>query len=290
MRWPFTTALLLVAHPLCAATIGGRLGYPSEELPGMTVVARNGAGETFSIETRPKQARYRLEVPDGRYVVFAIAQGTGEPAGKELRGAHTAYSICARDKARLKAGRCATGPLEEVAVTQARPREDVDIDDWNLPEGLAATLVLQDLFARYPADLNPPAATRETDLSTAPAGADYARIQRAATRGPFFAGRIAVARWPCGEACENWALVDVATGRVVTLDDAALQPLRSTFPCKKAEALEFSEASRLMRVHRLEGERVLTRDFVWSYEAARLEPAGESARTVEEFCQAAARR
>ena len=148
----------------------------------------------------------------------------------------------------------------------------------------------EDLFARYPADLNPPAITRETDLSTAPPGADHARIQLAATRGPFFAGRIAVARWPCGEGCENWALVDIATGRIVSLDDAALQPLRSTFPCKKAEALEFSEASRLMRVHRLEGGRVLTRDFVWSYEAARLEPAGESSRTVEEFCLAAARR
>lgn len=148
----------------------------------------------------------------------------------------------------------------------------------------------EDPFARYPADLSPPAITREADLSTAPAGADHQRIQRAATLGPFFAGRIAVARWPCGEGCENWALVDIASGRVVSLDDAALQPLRSTFPCKKAEALEFSEASRLMRVHRLEGERVLTRDFVWSYEAARLEAAGQSMQTVEEFCQAAARR
>ena len=34
--------------------------------------------------------------------------------------------------------------------------------------------------------------------------------------------------------------------------------------------------------------RVCTRDFIWSYEALRLEPAGESARSVEEFCQAAA--
>src|SRR5262245_13237484 len=220
MRWPFTAVLLLVADPLFAATIGGRLSYPSEELPGMTVVARNGAGETFSVETKPRQDRYRLEVPEGRYVVFAIAQGIGDAAGKEPRGAYTSYSICARDKARLKAGRCATGPLEEVNVTPSRGREDVDIDDWTLPEQLAATLVLQDLFARYPADLNPPALTRETDLSTAPAGADHQRIQRAATRGPFFAGRVAVARWPCGEGCENWALVDIATGRIVSLDDA----------------------------------------------------------------------
>jgi hypothetical protein len=101
---------------------------------------------------------------------------------------------------------------------------------------------------------------------------------------------VAVARWPCGDACEHWALVDIASGRIVSLDDAALQPLHSEFPCKKAEALEFSEASRLLRVHRLDGGRVLTRDFVWSYEMTRLDAAGESAQGVEEFCQAAARR
>ena len=290
MRWPFPAVLILVAEPLCAATIGGRLSYPSEELPAMTVVARNAAGETFSVETRSKQPRYRIEVPEGRYVVFAIAQGTGDASGKEPRGAHTAYSLCARDKARLQAGRCRTGPLEEVSVTQARGREDVDIDDWYLPDALAATLALQDLFARYPADLNAPATTRPADFTTAPPGADYERIQRAATRGPFYAGYIAVARWPCGAECENWALVDMSTGRIAFMDDAALQPLRGRFPCKKAEALEFSEASRLMRVHRLDGERVVTRDFIWSYETKRLEPAGESARSVEEFCLAAARR
>jgi len=290
MRLPLAAVILLAPDPLLAATIGGRLGYPSEELPAMTVVARNSAGETFTAETRPQQARYRLEVPDGRYVVFAIAQGTGDTAGKAPRGAHTAYSLCARDKARLRAGRCKTGPLEEVSVTQARGREDVDIDDWYMPDALTETLVPQDLFARYPADLNPPAQTRSPDFATAPTGADLERIQRAVTRGPFYAGRVAVARWPCGEDCENWALVDVASGRIVASDDAALQPLRGGFPCKKAEALEFSEASRLMRVHRIDGERVVTRDFIWSYEALRLEAVGESARSVEEFCQAAARR
>jgi hypothetical protein len=148
----------------------------------------------------------------------------------------------------------------------------------------------QDPFARYPADLNPPPETRSPDLATAPAGADVERIERAVARGPFYAGRVAVARWPCGEGCEGWALIDIATGRIVSIDDPALQPLRSEFPCKKAEALEFSEASRLLRVHRLDGGRVVTRDFVWSYESTRLDAAGESAQSVEEFCQAAARR
>jgi hypothetical protein len=286
MRFAVVGGLLLTAAPVTAATIGGRLSYPSEEIPGMTVVARNAAGETFSVETRPKQARYRLDVPDGRYVVFAIARDTGDAAGKAPRGAHTAYSICARDKARMAAGRCKTGPLEEVSVTQARGREDVDVDDWYMPDAVATTLDLQDVFARYPADLNPPPATRPPDYAAAPPGADLPRIHNAVLRGPYYAGRVAVARWPCGEACENWALVDIASGRVYWMEEA----LRGGFPCKKAEALEFSEASRLLRVHRLDGERVVTKDFVWSYEAARLEPTGESARSVEEFCLAAARR
>jgi hypothetical protein len=130
MRLPLAAVILLAPDPLLAATIGGRLSYPSEELPAMTVVARNPAGETFAVDTKPKQARYRIEVPEGRYQVFAIALGTGDASGKAPRGAHTAYSLCARDKARLKAGRCKTGPLEDVSVTQARGREDVDIDDW----------------------------------------------------------------------------------------------------------------------------------------------------------------
>jgi len=285
MRASLAVALLFAAGPLPAATIGGRLSYPSEELPGMIVVARNAAGETFFTETRPKQARYRLEVPDGRYVVYAIALGTGEPKGREPRGAHTSYSICARDKARLRAGRCASGPLQEVNVTPARPRDDVDVDDWYLPDALAVTLVLQDLFAKYPADLSPPPATRSPELDTAPEGADRERIRRAVTRGPFFAGRVAVARWPCGDGCEKWALVDLASGRVAW--DVAPQPLLRGFPCE-AEPLEFSEASRLLRVHRLDGERVVTQDFVWSYESLRLEPVGESAQSAQQFCRAAA--
>jgi len=41
-------------------------------------------------------------------------------------------------------------------------------------------------------------------------------------------------------------------------------------------------------VHRLDGERVVTQDFVWSYESLRLEPVGESAQSAQQFCRAAA--
>ena len=184
----------------------------------MTVVARNAAGATFAVETRPKQARYRLEAPEGRYVVFAIARGTGDSSGKEPRGgAHTSYSICARDKARLMAGRCATGPLEEVMVTPARGREDVDIDDWYHARGARGDAGRSRTCSRNipPTSTRRPRRARPTSRPRR-VGADIERIQRAVTRGPFYAGRVAVARWPCGDVCEHWALVDIVTGRIVS--------------------------------------------------------------------------
>src|SRR5574341_1034717 len=133
---------------------------------------------------------------------------------------------------------------------------------------------------------NPPPTTRPADFAAAPAAvkAQRARIQRATTRGPFYAGRVAIARWECGARCEHWVLVDMASGRIVWTEDAALQPARADFPCE-AQALEYREESRLLRVHRCEGGQVVTRDFLWSYDAQRLEPAGTSAQSVERFCR-----
>jgi hypothetical protein len=71
--------------------------------------------------------------------VFAAPIGAGD---ESLRGAHTTYSICGRDKAQLQAGRCQTGPLVEVRLDQRDARTNIDIDDWYLPDALMTTLVL----------------------------------------------------------------------------------------------------------------------------------------------------
>lgn len=284
MRALMAAAGLVASLPLAAATLGGSLAYPGEELPAMTIVARDAAGATFTVRTRPQQRRYQLEVPAGTYVVFAIPLGADAMPGQPpLRGAHTAYSVCARDQAKLLAGGCRTGPLIEVSVAQRDAREDVDVDDWYLPDALMATLELAP-FARFPADPAPMAATRAPDFDTAPALGRSARgrIQRAAVRGPFLAGRAAVARWECGRDCERWALVDMQSGRITMLEDKALQPVRRNFPCE-AEPLEFREDSRLLRVHRLDGERVRTQDFLWS--GGTLEKRGESAQDAAAFCR-----
>jgi hypothetical protein len=294
----FAAVALLSSGALPAATIGGRLSYPGEALPAMIVVARNAAGATLSTETKAGQARYRLEVPAGSYLVFAIPKGVATQPGRiPLRGAHTGYSVCGRDKAKMQAGRCQSGPLVEIRLAAADQRNDVDIDDWTLPDTQMATLnlALSDAtpvkssdapFASYPADTSPLPSIRSPDFASAPARARAGRgsIERAATRGPYNAGRVAVARWACGRNCEHWALVDMASGRVVMEQDKALQPLRRNFPCD-ADPLEFREDSHLLRVHRLDGDRVVTQDFLWSIDAQRLEKSAESAMSAEQFCR-----
>lgn len=139
-------------------------------------------------------------------------------------------------------------------------------------------------FDAYPADTSPLPVTRQPNFSGADTAVRRARafIEQAAARGPDFAGRVAVARWGCGRACERWALVDVASGRIAWVDDAALQPVRRNFPCN-AEPLEYRGNSRLLRVHRMDGGSVVTQDIVWWED--RVEWGAESVRSPEEFCR-----
>ncbi len=44
-----------------------------------------------------------------------------------------------------------------------------------------------------------------------------AEIDEAVAKGPNFAGKYAVAQWSCGEQCQNHAVVNVETGKVITL-------------------------------------------------------------------------
>mgnify|MGYP001594591082 CR=1 FL=1 len=294
-------ALLLCAAEAWAATLSGRLAYPGESIPPMTVVARERAsGKAYAVDTRAGQPRYQLNVPAGSYELFAIPRDAPAPrAGQAaVRGAHTSYSICARDAAQLNAGRCQTGPLILVRVPADAVRSDLDIDDWFMPDSVVATLDLPaagaranaagPLFADYPlsAGSNSDSASRRApDFSVAPAAARPFRtqIERAAAAGPAFAGRVAVGRWGCGTRCENWALVDLASGRIVWVDQPELQPLLYNFPCD-AQPLEFRLDSRLLLVHRVDGERVLSQGFVWSNEARRLERLGETSMPVARFC------
>lgn len=141
-------------------------------------------------------------------------------------------------------------------------------------------------FAAYPADTSPLPLIRPPNFASAPAvvKAARARVERAVSQGPYYAGRVAVVRWACGRNCERWALVDMASGQISMVEEPALQPLRRNFPCD-ADALEFRGDSHLLRVHRLEGDQVVTQDFLWSISGVQLEKFAESAMSAEQFCR-----
>jgi hypothetical protein len=160
-----------------------------------------------------------------------------------------------------------------VAQAEQRPR----LAEREVPRAQGAR------FEAYPADTSPLPSTRPPNFNGADAAVRRARgaIERAVVRGPDFAGRAVVARWACGRDCERWAIVDMATGGIGWVDDTAVQPARRNFPCD-AEALEYREDSRLLRVHRLEGDQVVTREVVWWED--RLELGAESAQSAQQFC------
>ncbi len=122
-------------------TLSGRLGFPSEETPPMTVYVMDasGAPETRFVRTSWNQRRYRLDVPPGRYLVFAIPD---ERVDSLLVGAHTDFSPC---NARQIRGEqpvppCTTSPPREVVVRAGAETDDADIDDWYLAADIALNL------------------------------------------------------------------------------------------------------------------------------------------------------
>jgi hypothetical protein len=261
----------------------------------MTVVARDATGENvFAIHTTRGQSSYRLAVRPGAYIVFAVPDAA---AGPRLRGAYTAYSVCAHERARVQGGRCRTGPLVVVKVAEGDTRSGIDVDDWNLPEEIVATLrwpvgkaavtpamTTLPRYDAFPATAVAPAAWPAPNYDSAPPAARpfRTRLEAAVANGPYFAGTVAVARWGCGSGCENWALIDRATG-TVTMPDRPLQPLDYDLPCEH-ELLEFRPDSRLLLVHQVASDHVVTHALVWQNETHGLRQVAQIVTPVVEFC------
>lgn len=56
----------------------------------------------------------------------------------------------------------------------------------------------------------------KVDFSNVPEAAMfYTKITEASAAGPSFAGHFAIATWGCGTSCQDHAIVDVKTGRIV---------------------------------------------------------------------------
>ena len=132
-------SLALWSGAACSGTLSGGLAFPGDEIPALTVVAvEQGSGKQFSVETRVGQRSYRLNVPQGRYIVFAVPHGAGvgdEPGQTPLRGAYSKFSACvmsAPDKAAQ--GQCTEHDLIPVEVGAKDVQKRIDVYDWYLPE------------------------------------------------------------------------------------------------------------------------------------------------------------
>lgn len=127
---------LLCGAPLSAADtaampgntgrIAGTLGYPSDAIPPMIVVAfqSDNLSRYQKIETAPNQSAFALSnLLPGAYVVVAYPKGDGS-----LQGGYSKAVPCG-----LKAG-CSDHSLIPVTVEAGKTASGVEVKDWYAPE------------------------------------------------------------------------------------------------------------------------------------------------------------
>lgn len=301
--------LLPLAAP--AAPLAGRLGSPSDFVPALTVHAWSKSERRLhSVGTSAGQATYELDVPPGRYVVFATPADPGAPP---IYGAHTRFSLCARDAPSLASGACRDHALVEVEVAKRRV-DGVDVTDWYLDDAVIAELDALLGRSADAVDEVPLAAPRFSEypsvrLASIPRAAglqpdadprverDRAALVAALAAPPTFAGRFTVVRVPCGTTaadaaapgepgCEGAAILDLSLGRVTYPD--VLNPLPATDPCTARGGLQFRRDSRLLTRTAREGEQLVSRYLVWDGEAARLRSVATLTSDLPERCTAPA--
>lgn len=276
-----------VAAPAAAVPVSGRVGTPSDVVPALTVHAWSAAaGKAWTVTTIAGQTTYALDVPAGRYVVFATPADPGAPP---VYGAHTRFSLCARDAKGLETGACRDHGLVEVDVA-AKKVENVDVTDWYLDDAAIAQLdaalgraaeavdeaqLAAPRFSEYRAVrlAEVPRATALQPDADARLERDRAALTAALAGAPTFAGRFAIVRVPCMDAaarpdCEAAAVLDLPLGRVAW--PAPLNPLPPAGPCSERGVLQYRRDSRLMTITSREGEQLVTRYYVWDGEGARL--------------------
>jgi hypothetical protein len=122
-----------------AGTITGGVAFPGDSIPALTVVAvEQSTGRQYTVATRAGQRSYRLDVPAGTYIVFAVPHGPGveDEAGEPpLRGAYSAFSQCVLNSPEKAAeGGCQDHRLLTVDVGGKDTRKRIDLYDWYLPD------------------------------------------------------------------------------------------------------------------------------------------------------------
>jgi hypothetical protein len=296
-----------------AVPIAGRLGSPSDYVPALTVHAWSTTERRlYSVGTSAGQATFLLDVPPGRYVVFATPADPGAPP---VYGAHTRYSLCAREPRSRESGDCRDHSLVEIEVDKRRV-DGVDVTDWYLHDTVIAELdgilgrpagavdeapLAAPRFSEYPA-VRLAQVPRADDLQPDPdprVERDRAALTAALAAEPTFAGRFAIVRVPCGAnaadgattgspaaspapECEAAAILDLPLGRVSYPE--ALNPLPPAGPCTDRGVLQYRRDSRLLTRTSRDADQLVTRYFVWDGEAARLRSVAMLASGLPERC------
>ena len=90
------------------------------------------------------------------------------------------------------------------------------------------------------------------------------QIRRAARKSPDFAGHFRVARWGCGTCCQQFAIVDLRTGKVSFPGFTVSCGLNPREPLQREAGLFYRADSRLFIVSGIRREG--TAAGVWYYE------------------------
>jgi hypothetical protein len=273
--------LAVLACRATAATIAGRLGSPAGSAPAQTVYAWSLAVHHLYSVFRPAGSQqYALELPPGRYLVFAVPEEAGAPP---VYGAYTGFARCAR--AGSAAGTdCDRHTLLEVEL-HGRRVDGIDLIDWSVADEAAGELdrllgrpageswseaeLAAPKFSEYPATRDAGGTAAALELPEGPRGArDQVALRAAlAAQAPNFAGDFVLLRIDCGADCEDVALLDLRSGRVHY--PPLLNPLPASAPCAAQGALKFRADSRLLTISTSEGEEVATRYYLLTPEAFR---------------------
>jgi hypothetical protein len=293
----------LAAAAAAGAPLAGHVRAPSEYPPALVVHAWSpSTGRRLTVTTAAGQSTWTIDVPPGRYVVFATPADPGAP---RVYAAHTRFSACARDGQRLASGACRDHGLEEIEVGRRRV-DGVDVSDW-FPDDAAVAEFDRALgrasqavdeaqlaapkFSEYPV-ARAAAAARAPALEGLPdprLERDRAALAAALEAPATFAGHYAIVAVPCpagaepaAAACSAAAVLDLASGRPAWPEP--LNPLPGSAPCTDRGALQFRRDSRLLTVTGREGDQLVTRYYAWEGEALRLHLVATLANRLDERC------
>ena len=301
-RSRLATALmpLLALSAACAAgaaVIDAEVVFPSPYPPALkALVCDVETSRVKTVSIARDSARFSIEVPAGRYIVFLAPD---EPGAPDVYGAYTEYSLCtarAAAAAREGAEPCEDHALVTVDLTGRNARASIRIDDWYLSDEVA--LRLEHLLGGGPAaGAEPQGAPRFSEYRVMPpalpapkldfSGTVFSsdernRILQAVAAGPNFAAETTLALLPCGADCERVVLVDWRTGKVST--PQALADVRAGLPCRAREAVQFRRDSLLLELTRPRPGGVVTQYYLWKPDSGSLSMATEYLRDTAQFC------